>query len=162
MILKNFPSDIVNRDLAGALFIAILCSGGLCWGPLGAPHLMPITEGSFPAPGPPADTVCPLSSSTQGGIQHLVRTFCWVSFVPRWAIYHLFCMAGLTGCARSGFPLCAFFCLTVDGKRSESASPFSCKLFPRERNISASDCQTTHCRDCPTYCFFPSFFHVKS
>lgn len=85
-VLKNFPSDRVNRDSVEALFVAILHSGallGLCWGTLGAPHRTPPSlRAPFPsAPALPGDTVCPLSSSTQAGIQHLLTTLCWLSFI---------------------------------------------------------------------------------
>lgn len=167
-VLKNFPSDRVNKDSVEALFVAILHSGallGLCWGALGALHRTPHHWG-LPSPLPQLYqvTLFVLCLLPPRLVSSIFWRLCadWVSSVYRQGIYHCFCMAWLIGWASSSFPLCGFFCLTMDGKRSESGSSFSFQLCPSKRNISTSDCQTTHSRDSPTYCFFPSFFHVKS
>lgn len=77
MILKIFPSDEVNRDSEGALQVEILYSGpllALCsrQGSLEAPPMAPGPSALVP----PGDTLGLLSSPTQAGVQHLLRTFC--------------------------------------------------------------------------------------
>lgn len=154
---KDCPSDTVSRDLAEALVGTIPCSGallGLCWGPLG-PCITPPHRWGLPSPlpqlhwltmfipcllfpstrAPPGDTVlCPLPPRLVSSI--------W----ERSAEFHLHIDRGfmaasawLTGCTSSGFPLSIFFCLTVDGKRSQSASPFPFQLFPSKKTLA---CQT--------------------
>lgn len=132
---KDFPSDPVSRHLAEALVGTVPCSGALLgpcitpphhWGlpsPLLQLHWVTLLICCLllpPARAPPGDTVsCLLPPRLVSSIWELSADF------------HLHIDRGFmaasawcTGCTSSAFPLSVSFCLTVDGKRSQSASPF--------------------------------------
>lgn len=92
------------------------------WGPLIAPWSL---RAPFPsAPAPPGDTVCPLSS-TQAGIQHLLRTFCWLNFICTSTRDLLLLLHGLAYwlCPLS-FPTLWLLLLDHGGQEKRVSNPF--------------------------------------
>lgn len=140
---KDFPSDPISRHLAEALLVQSpdqelsWASVEALWAPASHP---PITEGSLPLCSSSTGWHC-LSAVFSCPLPELHRVTLFVRCLlpPRlvssiWELsadFHLHIDRGFmaasawcTGCTSSAFPLSVSFCLTVDGKRSQSASPF--------------------------------------